>query len=76
VHDVLRAELRHSGVRVTLVSPGPVDTPLWDAIGPDTRAGFTPRARMLSPDAVAAAVLFAVTQPADVDVELVRLSHS
>lgn len=76
LHDVLRAELRDSGVRVTLVSPGPVDTPLWDPIGPDTREGFTPRARMLSPDAVAAAVLFAVTQPADVDVELVRLSHS
>jgi short-subunit dehydrogenase len=76
LHDVLRAELRGSGVRATLVSPGPVDTPLWDPIDPDARAGFTPRARMLSPDAVAAAVLYAVTQPPEVDVDLVRLSHS
>src|SRR5205807_1935193 len=26
LHDVMRAELRGTGVRVTLVSPGPVDT--------------------------------------------------
>ena len=76
LHDVLRSELRGSGVRVTLVSPGPVDTTLWDPIGPDSRDGFTPRSHMLSPDAVAAAVLYAVTQPPDVDVDLVRLSHS
>jgi NADP-dependent 3-hydroxy acid dehydrogenase YdfG len=76
LHDVLRAELRHSGVRVTLVSPGPVDTSLWDDLDPDSREGFTPRAKMLSPDAVAAAVLYAVTQPREVDIELVRLSRS
>lgn len=75
LHDVLRAELRGSGVRVTLISPGPVDTPLWDPIQPDARPGFTPRVQMLSPDAVAAAVLYAVTQPPSVDIELVRLSH-
>jgi NADP-dependent 3-hydroxy acid dehydrogenase YdfG len=76
LHDVLRLELRGTGVRVTLVSPGPVDTSLWDEIDPDSRDGFTPRARMLSPNAVAAAVLYAVSQPPDVDVELVRLSRS
>jgi NADP-dependent 3-hydroxy acid dehydrogenase YdfG len=75
-HDVLRAELRHSGIRVTLVSPGPVDTSLWDDLDPDSREGFTPRAKMLSAEAVAAAVLYAVTQPPDVDIELVRLSRS
>lgn len=76
LHDVLRMELRGTGVRVTLVSPGPVDTSLWDEIDPDSRDGFTPRARMLSPNAVAAAVLYAVSQPPEVDVELVRLSRS
>ena len=76
VHEVLRAELRGSGVRATLVSPGPVDTSLWDAIDPDAREGFTPRSRMLSAEAVAAAVLYAVTQPPDVDVELVRLCRA
>lgn len=76
LHEVMRTELRGTGVRVTLISPGPVDTSLWDEIDPDSREGFTPRSRMLSPDAVAAAVLFAVSQPSDVDVELVRLSRS
>lgn len=76
LHDVVRAELRGTGVRATLVSPGPVDTSLWDEIDPDSREGFTPRARMLSPNAVAAAVLFALSQPPEVDIELVRLSRS
>src|SRR5208283_432105 len=31
LHEVLRTELRGTGVRATLVSPGGVDTPLWDA---------------------------------------------
>ena len=76
LHDVMRTELRGTGIRVTLISPGPVDTSLWDEIDPDSREGFTPRSQMLSPNAVAAAVLFAVSQPRDVDIELVRLSHS
>jgi len=76
LHDVMRIELRGTGVRVTLVSPGPVDTTLWDEINPDEHEGFTPRTKMLSPDAVAAAVLFAVSQPPEVDVELLRLSRS
>jgi NADP-dependent 3-hydroxy acid dehydrogenase YdfG len=76
LHEVLRAELRGTGVRATLISPGPVDTSLWDDIDPDSREGFTPRSRMLSPHAVAAAVLFALSQPPDVDIELVRLSRS
>ena len=76
LHDVLRAELHGTGVRVTLISPGPVDTSLWDDIDPDSREGFTPRSRMLTPNAVAGAVLFALTQPRDVDVDLIRLSRS
>lgn len=76
LHEVMRTELRGSGIRVTLVSPGPVDTSLWDEIDPDSREGFTPRSQMLAPNAVAAAVLFAVSQPRDVDIELVRLSRS
>ncbi|HEY7233369.1 MAG TPA: SDR family oxidoreductase [Gemmatimonadaceae bacterium] len=76
LHDVMRAELRGTGVRVTLISPGPVDTSLWDDIDPDSREGFTPRSSMLPPNAVAATVLYAVTQPPEVDVELVRLARS
>ena len=76
LHEVLRAELRGSGVRATLVSPGPVDTPLWDEIDPDIAPGFTPRRDMLRPAAVADAVRFVVTQPADVNVDELRLSRS
>lgn len=76
LHEVMRAELRGTGIRVTLISPGPVDTPLWDSIDPDHREGFTPRALMLHADAVAAAVLYAVTQPDAVNVDELRLSRS
>jgi NADP-dependent 3-hydroxy acid dehydrogenase YdfG len=76
LHEVLRTELIGSGVRTTLVSPGPVDTALWDEINPDERPGFTPRASMLAPDAVAAAVMFAVTQPADVNIDEIRVSRA
>ena len=76
MHEVLRAETRGSGIRATLVSPGPVDTPLWDAIDPDTRPGFTPRAAMLAADAVAEAIVWAVTRPAATNVDELRLSRS
>jgi NADP-dependent 3-hydroxy acid dehydrogenase YdfG len=76
LHEVLRLELRGTGVRASLVSPGPVDTALWDAIDPDHRPGFTPRADMLRPEAVADAVLVAVTQPHDVNIDELRLSRS
>ncbi|MFN2563965.1 MAG: SDR family oxidoreductase [Gemmatimonadaceae bacterium] len=76
LHEVLRAELRGSGVRASLVSPGPVDTALWDAVDPDQRPGFTPRAMMLPPEAVADAVLYVLTQPREVNVDELRLSRS
>jgi len=76
LHEVLRVELKGSGVRATLVSPGPVDTPLWDEIQPDSRPGFTPRRAMLTPDAVAAAVRYAITQPGDVNVDEIRVSRA
>lgn len=60
----VRAELRSTGVRVTLVEPGMVDTPLWP---------WRPEAPMLDPDDVARAVLWAVQQPATVDVNEILL---
>jgi NADP-dependent 3-hydroxy acid dehydrogenase YdfG len=73
VHEVLRQELARTGVRTTLVSPGPVDTPIWDPIDPDGKPGFTKRSAMLHAEDVAAAVLYAVTQPTHVDVTEIRL---
>ena len=76
VHEVMREELRGSGVRVSLVSPSPVDTHIWDAIDPDQRPGFTPRARMLRPEAVADAVLYVLTRDAETNIDELRLSRS
>ena len=76
LHEVLRAELEGTGVRSTLVSPGPVDTAMWDEVDPDRRPGFTPRARMLEPDSVAVAVMFAIDQPPDVNVGEIRIART
>jgi NADP-dependent 3-hydroxy acid dehydrogenase YdfG len=76
MHEVLRAELKGSGVRATLVSPGPTDTSLWDEVNPDAKPGFTPRREMLSPEAVAQAVEFALSRPGDVNIDELRLSKT
>jgi NADP-dependent 3-hydroxy acid dehydrogenase YdfG len=54
----LREELRGTGVRVTLIEPGMVDTPFFDDPKPDA----------LRPDDVARTVLFALSQPPGVDI--------
>jgi NADP-dependent 3-hydroxy acid dehydrogenase YdfG len=60
----LREELKGTGVRVTLLEPGLVDTPFFDEPKPDA----------LTADDVARAAIFALQQPASVDVhELVVL---
>ncbi|MGH7585055.1 MAG: SDR family oxidoreductase [Gemmatimonadales bacterium] len=73
LHETLAAEYRGSGVRCTLVSPGPTDTAVWDPVQPDTREGFTPRARMLRPADVAEAIRWLATLPAHVHVDWLRL---
>jgi NADP-dependent 3-hydroxy acid dehydrogenase YdfG len=54
-----RLELDGTGVRVTIVAPGMVDTPFFAKVPLDAP---------LAPDDVARAVLFAVSQPPHVDV--------
>lgn len=54
----VREELRGSGVRVTLIEPGMVDTAFFDE-KPDNA---------MMPDDIATAVMYAVSQPAHVDV--------
>lgn len=73
LHEVLQAEVAGTGVRTTLVSPGPVNTDVWDPIQPDTRPGFTKRRDMMLPEDVAEAVLFAVTRPERADVTEIRM---
>lgn len=78
LHEVMRTELRGSGVRTTLVSPGPTDTSIWDDV--DRESGvqrhFPPRSSMIKPEEVASAVLYAVTQPAEVNIDELRLSRA
>jgi len=73
MHEVIRAETAKTGVRTTLVSPGPVDTDIWDDVKPDEKPGFTKRKDMMRAEDVAGAVLFAVTRPARVAITEIRL---
>ena len=74
MHETLREELRGSGIRTTLVSPAATDTPIWDPVDPDNRPGFPKRADMLRAADVAEAVAWAVSRPARVNVDEVRIS--
>lgn len=77
VHEVLRAELRGTGVRTTLISPAATDTEIWDTVTvTDPVANPHSKRPMLDPDDVVGAVMFALTQPARVNVDELRLSHS
>jgi NAD(P)-dependent dehydrogenase (short-subunit alcohol dehydrogenase family) len=74
LHETLAAEFRGSGVRLTLISPGPTDTSVWDRFDPDHREGFPQRAAMLRPADVAEAVLFVATRPDHVHIDWLRLA--
>jgi NADP-dependent 3-hydroxy acid dehydrogenase YdfG len=56
--EAVRAHHNATGIRTTLISPGGVQTPFFD----------NPAEGRLEPDDVARAVLYAVSQPAHVDV--------
>jgi NADP-dependent 3-hydroxy acid dehydrogenase YdfG len=56
--EAARQELNDTGVRVTVIEPGAVDTPFFSK----------PPSAALTPDDVARVVMFAVTQPERVDV--------
>jgi len=73
LHETLAAEFHGSGVRLTLISPGPTDTSIWDPFDPDRRPGFPRRAAMLRPGDVADAIVFAATRPARVHLDWLRL---
>ena len=59
--ESLRQELNGTGARVTLIAPGMVDTPFFDN-------GAGPGA--LVADDIARAVIYALEQPAHVDVNM------
>ena len=57
--EAARLDFNDTGVRVTLIEPGMVDTPFFDN---------PPKIEALQADDIARAVMFAVSQPAHVDV--------
>jgi len=73
LHEVLVAEYRGTGIRLSLLSPGPTDTDVWDPVDPDHVPHLPSRASMLRPADVAEAVLFIATRPAHVHVDWLRL---
>jgi NAD(P)-dependent dehydrogenase (short-subunit alcohol dehydrogenase family) len=73
LHETLLQEYRGTGVRLTLVSPGPTDTSVWDPYDPDGREGFIPRAGMLRVTDVADAILFVATRLPHVHIDWLRL---
>jgi NADP-dependent 3-hydroxy acid dehydrogenase YdfG len=56
--EAVRQDLNETGVRVTVIEPGGVETPFFD----------TPRDDRLEADDIARAVMYAVSQPPHVDV--------
>jgi NADP-dependent 3-hydroxy acid dehydrogenase YdfG len=57
--EAARLDFSDTGVRVTLIEPGMVDTPFFDT---------PPQIEALQPDDIARAVMYAVSQPPHVDV--------
>lgn len=72
LHETLATEFRGTGVRFTLLSPGPTDTPIWEGVGGPVR----PRKEMLTAQDVADAVLFVATRPKRVTIDVLRLTPS
>jgi NADP-dependent 3-hydroxy acid dehydrogenase YdfG len=62
--EALRQDLNGTGVRVTSIEPGMVDTPFFDT---------PPQVRALEADDIARAVMYAVSQPPHVDVNEILL---
>jgi NADP-dependent 3-hydroxy acid dehydrogenase YdfG len=66
----LAAEERAHGIRVMTVSPGSVNTPLWDTDSVD--ADFD-RSAMLTPETVAEAIVYAALMPLSATLEDLKL---
>lgn len=77
VHEVLRTELRGTGVRTSLISPAATNTEIWNDVTVTDPVNRPHSKRpMLEPGDVARAVMYVLTQPPTVNVDELRLSHS
>jgi len=62
--NTLREELREQGIRVIGLYPGATDTAIWEQFWPQA-----PRRRMMAPQTIAQAVVFALSLPPEATVE-------
>lgn len=77
VHEVLRSELRGTGVRTSLISPAATNTDIWNDVTVTDPVNRPHSKRpMLEPEDVVRAVMFALTQPETVNIDELRLSRS
>src|SRR5213079_1832473 len=65
----IREELRDHKIRVINIYPAATDTNIWNHI-----EGEWPRGKMISPEEIASAVVYALSRPADVTLENITLS--
>jgi len=66
----VREELREHKIRVINIYPAATDTSIWNNL-----EGDWPREKMISPNDVASAVAYALSQPAEVALENISLSN-
>jgi NADP-dependent 3-hydroxy acid dehydrogenase YdfG len=76
LHEVLQQELKGSGVRATLIEPAATDTALWEAVDYEQNPGLPAAEAMLAADDVARCVVFAVEQPATVNIKYMGVERS
>src|SRR5467141_3081013 len=67
----IRGELREHRIRVINIYPAATNTEIWDDV-----AGEWPRDKMISPEQVASAVVYALSQPQNVAIENITLSNA
>ena len=72
----LRVDLKGTGIRLTEICPGRIDTEFFETAfdDPDKRKAFRSGFEILVPDDVAAAMLYAVTAPWRVNVSTIELT--
>jgi short-subunit dehydrogenase len=66
----LAVEERANGIRVTIISPGSVNTPIWDT---DSVRADLDRSAMLTPDVVARSILHVVSLPSGAVVDTLAI---
>jgi len=66
--NTLREELRPRRIRVIALLPGATDTDIWTTLWPEA-----PRKKMMSPSAVAQAVVNSILLPANTTVESLEI---